>query len=70
MILPIIISIIVSLVLGMLWYGKLFRKPYMRIMKAPTDPDTIKAGMKDMWKLLAVQAVLSLMFLYTLISFF
>lgn len=48
--LGILISAVVSMIIGALWYGPLFGKPWMKMMGL-TKKDMEKAKKKGMWKL-------------------
>jgi hypothetical protein len=64
----VLISVLAALGLGMLWYGPLFGKQWMRIVGISHEQmEQAKAkGMSSMWRLYALQAVSALVMAYVL----
>ncbi len=71
--LPILVCAIISLILGSLWYGPLFGKTWMRLMKVDedcmSDPIKRKATQKQAMPLYILQFVLSLVQIWVLANF-
>src|SRR5687767_3651043 len=63
-------SAVASMVVGSVWYGPLFRKPFMAAMGMDTwSPEKQAAEKKKMGKLYAMQLVASLVMFYVLATF-
>lgn len=71
--LPILVCAIISLILGSLWYGPIFGKTWMRLMKVDedcmSDPIKRKAAQKQAMPLYILQFVLSLVQIWVLANF-
>ncbi len=71
--LPILVCAIISLILGSLWYGPIFGKAWMRLMKVDedcmSDPIKRKAAQKQAMPLYVLQFVLSLIQIWVLANF-
>ncbi len=68
--LPVLVCAIISMILGGIWYGPLFGKAWMRILKVDPEclnnPEKKKAMQKQVMPLYLVQFGLSIVTLYTL----
>ena len=71
--LPVLVCAIVSIILGSLWYGPIFGKTWMRLMKVDadcmTDPVKRKAAQKQAMPLYLIQFLLSLLEIWVLAKF-
>lgn len=71
--LPILVCAIISLVLGGLWYGPIFGKVWMHLMKVDedcmADPVKRKAAQKQAMPLYVLQFVLSVVQIWILANF-
>lgn len=71
--LPVLVCAIISLILGSIWYGPLFGKAWMRIIKADpdcmTDPVKRKEAQKKALPLYILQFVLSIFEIWVLAHF-
>jgi hypothetical protein len=68
--LPVLVCAVISMVLGMLWYGPIFGKAWMRVIKADpdcmTDPVKRKEANKKAMPLYLLQFLLALVQIWTL----
>ena len=65
--LAILVSAVLAMVIGSLWYGPIFGKQYMKVMGMDMMTPEMKAAMKKkMWGMYFVQFVLSLVSIYVL----
>ncbi len=71
--LPVLACAVLSIILGSLWYGPLFGKLWMRLMKVDeecmSDPIKKKAAQKQAMPLYLLQFVLSLLQIWVLAKF-
>lgn len=68
--LAIIVSAVIATVLGMVWYGPLFGKAWLRVLKvSPNDMETQKKMKEGMMPVLATQILLTLFQVYVLAHF-
>jgi hypothetical protein len=71
--LPILVGAIIGMILGSIWYGPLFGKTWMRLLKIDpecfTDPVKKKEMQKKMLPTYAIQLVLSLLQVWILSQF-
>jgi hypothetical protein len=66
----ILVSGVVSMIIGGLWYGPLFKKPFMRAMGMDKwSEERMKAEQKKMGKMYFLQFFASLLMIYTLAMF-
>ena len=66
--LAIIVSVIISVVLGFLWYGPLFGKPWMKLMNInPKDVDKKKKRMGKTYFVMIISTLISVYILSLLI---
>ena len=71
--LPVLVCAVISIILGSLWYGPLFGKLWMRLIKADpecmTDPIKRKAAQKQAMPMYLLQFVLSIVEIWILAKF-
>lgn len=61
------LGVLVSIILGSIWFGPLFGKKWMSLMGIdPNDTKKIEEGKKHMWKLYLIQMIASVMTVATL----
>ncbi len=63
----VLVGVVVSIVLGSLWFGPIFGKKWMELMGVdPNDTAKIQEGKKHMWKMYIIQMIASAMTVATL----
>ncbi len=71
--LPVLVCAIISMVLGAIWYGPLFGKTWMRLLKVTPeqmkDPEYCKKMKKQAQPLYFIQFILSLVQIYVLAQY-
>lgn len=68
--LAVLVGVVLSMVLGTIWYGPLFGKKWMALNGMDlTDPEEIARARRGMWKVYVAQILLSLFQVYVLAHF-